>query len=280
MTARNPYEVLGVKPLASEREIHAVYRQLAKRFHPDLNPDNPSAEARFKEVAEAYATLSHERRGRSCGRDAATGGTERPERPQSHSSSSEWGDATTRHPRAKRSDADTSKRGFGTARNGEAEHRNDASHAHRFRDRKRTTFNKWFVALAVWMLLSWGNGLIRGIATELDGVIVAAKVVRLPAGHSLILWGGLWDRSTNEFTIRRADWREQTFIAGPACSLLSAMPSPRTGTRIHKQAWQLSYEMNGRSVSDFSLAPSCAMGGALHLFISLSLLTIGLRWPS
>ena len=56
--ARNPYEVLGVKPTASESEIRAAYRKLAKRYHPDLNPGNKESEERFKEVAGAYDLLS------------------------------------------------------------------------------------------------------------------------------------------------------------------------------------------------------------------------------
>jgi DnaJ-class molecular chaperone len=58
MAARNPYEVLGVKPEASEDEIRAAYRKLAKKNHPDLNPGNKEAEARFKEIASAYDIVS------------------------------------------------------------------------------------------------------------------------------------------------------------------------------------------------------------------------------
>jgi DnaJ-class molecular chaperone len=58
MAARNPYEVLGVKPEASEEEIRTAYRKLAKRYHPDLNPGNKSAEAKFKELSAAYDILS------------------------------------------------------------------------------------------------------------------------------------------------------------------------------------------------------------------------------
>lgn len=58
MAARNPYEVLGVKKDATEDEIRRVYRNLAKKHHPDLNPGNKQAEARFKEIASAYDLLS------------------------------------------------------------------------------------------------------------------------------------------------------------------------------------------------------------------------------
>jgi DnaJ-class molecular chaperone len=58
MAARNPYQLLGVKATASEDEIRTAYRKLAKRYHPDLNPGNKEAEARFKEISAAYDILS------------------------------------------------------------------------------------------------------------------------------------------------------------------------------------------------------------------------------
>src|ERR1700761_1362243 len=58
MAARNPYEVLGVKKEATNDEIRAAYRTLAKKHHPDLNPGNKQAEARFKEISAAYDILS------------------------------------------------------------------------------------------------------------------------------------------------------------------------------------------------------------------------------
>jgi molecular chaperone DnaJ len=52
------YQVLGVAPNASDEEIKKSYRSLAKKYHPDANPDNPNAGERFKEISEAYTVLS------------------------------------------------------------------------------------------------------------------------------------------------------------------------------------------------------------------------------
>jgi molecular chaperone DnaJ len=52
------YDVLGVGRESGDQEIKAAYREMAKRFHPDRNPDDPAAEERFKEASEAYSVLS------------------------------------------------------------------------------------------------------------------------------------------------------------------------------------------------------------------------------
>lgn len=58
MDKKDYYEVLGLKKGATDAEIKKAYRQMAKKYHPDLNPDNSEAEAKFKEVNEANDVLS------------------------------------------------------------------------------------------------------------------------------------------------------------------------------------------------------------------------------
>src|SRR5215470_11125872 len=54
---RDYYEILGVPRTANEQEIKKTYRKLARKYHPDLNPNNKQSEERFKEIQEAYEVL-------------------------------------------------------------------------------------------------------------------------------------------------------------------------------------------------------------------------------
>jgi curved DNA-binding protein len=58
MAKRDYYEVLGVARGAPEKEIRGAYRKLARKFHPDVNPNDKNAETKFKEIGEAYEVIS------------------------------------------------------------------------------------------------------------------------------------------------------------------------------------------------------------------------------
>jgi preprotein translocase subunit Sec63 len=60
VSAQDPWQILGVPPGVSRAEIRRAYRRLARRYHPDLNPDDPGAEERFKEVQAAYEALTQD----------------------------------------------------------------------------------------------------------------------------------------------------------------------------------------------------------------------------
>ncbi|MEQ1606037.1 MAG: molecular chaperone DnaJ [Pyrinomonadaceae bacterium] len=62
MSKRDYYEILGVTKTSTEVEIKRAYRTLAVQHHPDKNPDNPAAEEKFKEAAEAYSVLSDQQK--------------------------------------------------------------------------------------------------------------------------------------------------------------------------------------------------------------------------
>jgi len=53
------YKILGISKTATEKDIKTAYRKLARKYHPDLNPDNKEAERKFKEINEANEVLSH-----------------------------------------------------------------------------------------------------------------------------------------------------------------------------------------------------------------------------
>jgi len=59
MNYRDYYNILGVEKSASEKDIKRAYRQLAREFHPDKNPDDATAEEKFKEINEAYEVLGN-----------------------------------------------------------------------------------------------------------------------------------------------------------------------------------------------------------------------------
>lgn len=70
--SKDPYQVLGVSPGASDDEIKAAYRKLAKKYHPDLNGGSAAAEEKMKEINEAYTILM--KGGSSSGQQAGQPG--------------------------------------------------------------------------------------------------------------------------------------------------------------------------------------------------------------
>src|SRR5687768_15015635 len=62
--AKDYYEILGVPKTATEKEIKAAYRKLARKHHPDVNPGDKKAEDQFKDISEAYEVLSDEEKRR------------------------------------------------------------------------------------------------------------------------------------------------------------------------------------------------------------------------
>ena len=60
--AQDYYQVLGVDKKASPEDLKKAYRKLAMKYHPDQNKDNKEAEAKFKEISEAYDILKDEQK--------------------------------------------------------------------------------------------------------------------------------------------------------------------------------------------------------------------------
>ncbi|RFB85220.1 molecular chaperone DnaJ [Rhizobium leguminosarum bv. trifolii] len=79
--SQDPYELLGVKRDATQKDIQSAFRKLAKKLHPDLNPGDRKAEDRFKEISTAYEILSDaEKRGRFDRGEIDMTGAERAQR--------------------------------------------------------------------------------------------------------------------------------------------------------------------------------------------------------
>ena len=244
---RELYNVLGVSRTASDDEIHAAYRTLAKRYHPDLHPNDPTAEARFKEIAAAYELLSDRE-------ERARYDREHPVMESDHYAgySAEWGYDSARSEPFARSPRRAGEWGAG---------------------------NLFLIAFGLWALLTYSNGLLRGFTTALDGTIEKSATMRPPLVHTLFFRGDLsLGRYTEVYTIRSADGEAQTFIAGPPCSLLNERP--KTGARIHKDAWAWRYQLDGREASDFTMprATSCAMNVPFRILFGLGPLLLGLFW--
>jgi len=88
ISVKDYYEILGIDKKASQEEIKKTFRKLARKYHPDLNPGDKTAERKFKEISEAYDVLGDEKRGltttspdapplKAAGLDLITGPTPR-----------------------------------------------------------------------------------------------------------------------------------------------------------------------------------------------------------
>jgi hypothetical protein len=275
VTVRDPYDVLGVAPDASAEAIQDAYRHLAERWHPDRNPNDPVADALFKEIAAAYDILSHadkraafDRANASAAADASPAADVRSERPRY---SGDGAFASTPEDRAELGEYVEQRR----EERGQNERRPSGL----------------LIALAAYVALTFAAGMFRGFSTELDGVIESQQEITVPVIDALLYIGEpvswnwtqphYWSAlpKTTKFTIRRSDGRRETFAVGPACSLLSnwqeTLLLPK---QIHKVAGHWDYQLNGRTVSDFGPNLVCVGFGSARLASFLFLLTVGLLY--
>lgn len=271
---RDPYEVLGVSSQAGEAEIHAAYRRLAKRWHPDHNPGDAGAEARFKEIAAAYEVLSDPEQQAQLDRERAEAAAER---------SDAFSHARTLD------DDDSSGRRYSYDRAWDRRDDLDADGERRYpfsvddiRAPRRRETQMWAVVFGLWVLFEFGNSMLHDLTAELDGTIESSQHVSLgPSDFPFYI-----DMSTHlgqaiEYTIRKADGGRVTFRPRAPCAL--CFGHPHTGAHIHKEPWSLSYGLDGGSGLENWLfydpfCPVTALGNLAVGFAALLWGLIGIPW--
>src|SRR3712207_6318561 len=81
MVTKDPYKALGLSSEASQDDIRKVHRKLVREYHPDVNPEDPRAEERFKEIQQAYEVLSDDKKRREHDQALHTSSTDASVRP-------------------------------------------------------------------------------------------------------------------------------------------------------------------------------------------------------